>query len=398
MLTMIHDNPVFVRDDRLLVDRKFHDGMQMYCRRLQVPICTVNPISADLSNAIDIIEVPLSEAGYSVLALASDPHGLSAGDAAALHETISQSTLIYGNPNDFGWQHIARRLRKPYVMMLEYDLDTRLRIILAEPSSVLRKALRATKSVLRYFLRDMSSAREAYEVHCNGYPIYQATRNWARRRLLYLDSRLREDDIISETQLESRLALRSGRPLKLLFSGRYEPLKGASDVVKTAVSCLRQGHDIELHCYGRGSLKAEMEQLAAQAPISGRIHIHDAVPFPELMAIAKTCDAFICCHIQNDPSCTYLESFGCGLPVAGYENRMWKGLLAASGGGIGVPLGDVSALTESIRRLISDAALLEETSKKARAFASAHAFEKEFDLRVSALRAALSHFNSGAAR
>ena len=394
MLTMIHDNPVLVRDDRLLVDRKFHDGMQMYCKHLQVPICTVNPIRADLSDAIDIIEVPLSEAGYSVLALVPNSHGLSAEDAEALRQIISQSALIYGNPNDFGWQHIARRLRKPYIMMLEYDLDTRLRIILAEPSSVLCKGLRATKCLLRYFLRDMRSARQAYEVHCNGYPIYQATRNWARRRLLYLDSRLREDDIISKPQLETRLAHRLGRPFKLLFSGRYEPLKGASDVVKTAVACLRQGYDIELHCYGRGSLRAEMEQLAAQAPMTGRIHIHDAIPFPELMAIAKTFDTFVCCHIQNDPSCTYLESFGCGLPVVGYENRMWKGLLAASGGGIAVRLGDVSALTQSIRRLISDAALLEETSEKARAFASAHAFEKEFDLRVSALRAALSHFGA----
>lgn len=393
---MVHDNPVSVRGNVLRVDRKFHDGMQMYCRHLQVPICTINPASSDLSNAIDIIEVPLAEAGYSVLAVAKDPHGLSSADLAVLRDQIGKSTLIYGNPNDLGWQHIAQRLSKPYIMMLEYDLDTRLRILLSEPSSLLRKGWRAAKCTLGYYLQDMSSARQAYEVHCNGYPIYDATANWARKRLLYLDSRLRDEDIISQSDLESRLDQRPGRPLKLLFSGRFEPLKGSSDAVKTALACLQQGHDIELHCYGRGSLRAEMEHLAGKAPGSGRIHIHDAVPFPELLAIAKTFDVFVCCHIQSDPSCTYLESFGCGLPVAGYENRMWKGLLAASGGGLGVPLGDVSALSDCIARLLNDDELLAAKSRKARAFASAHAFEKEFDLRVSALRAAYTHFRAEA--
>ena len=108
-------------------------------------------------------------------------------------------------------------------------------------------------------------------------------------------------------------------------------MKGAADVVRTGLECLKRGIDIELHCYGEGSLSNEMCRLATPAP--GTITIHDAVPYPELVEISRTFDAFVCCHVQNDPSCTYLEALGAGLPIIGYANRMWSRLQKASGAG-----------------------------------------------------------------
>jgi colanic acid/amylovoran biosynthesis glycosyltransferase len=73
-------------------------------------------------------------------------------------------------------------------------------------------------------------------------------------------------------------------------------------------------------CDGRGNLTAEMLRLAGQ--LAGKIITRDAVPYAEFVNISRCLDVFVCCHIQIDPPCTYLESYGAGLPIVGYANRM----------------------------------------------------------------------------
>ena len=121
----------------------------------------------------------------------------------------------------------------------------------------------------------------------------------------------------------------------------------------------------------------------------GRPRTHSGSEFPDLQAYAKSCDLFVCCHIQSDPSCTYLESLGCGLPIVGYENSMWKGVQQASGAGLSAPIHDIGAAADRIGQLLADKGLLAEMSRKARAFALEHSFEREFARRISSLNDAL---------
>ena len=232
--------------------------------------------------------------------------------------------------------------------------------------------------------------RGAHSLHCNGYPIYDATRRYNGNSLLYLDSRMSLDMIIPRQDLGARLAARAGRPLRLLYSGRYERMKGATDAVEVALECLRRGVDIEMHFYGQGSLREDMDRIAAQAPRPGRIHIHDAIPYPELVRISRTFDLFVCCHIQNDPSCTYLESFGGGLPIVGYGNRMWRRLSERSGAGLASPLGRPALVADDVQRLAGDSQLLSKLSERAVAFALEHHYENEFGKRIRALSAAIA--------
>ena len=93
-------------------------------------------------------------------------------------------------------------------------------------------------------------------------------------------------------------------------------MKGAVDAVKTAVAALERGLDIEMHYYGQGSQFDDMQRIA-NAHGRSRVHVHNAVPYAELVRRSRKFDAFVCCHVQNDPSCTYIESMGAGLPIAG---------------------------------------------------------------------------------
>jgi colanic acid/amylovoran biosynthesis glycosyltransferase len=139
-----------------------------------------------------------------------------------------------------------------------------------------------------------------------------------------------------------------------------------------------------MHCYGQGSQMVAMSRLAAESPIK----VHPAIPYPELVKISRTFDAFVCCHIQNDPSCTYLESMGAGLPIVGYDNRMWKGVLNASNAGYASPMHRPGRVADGIAAL-SDPAQLRNLSGKALAFAKSHTFEREYQKRVDAINSAV---------
>lgn len=393
MLTMIHANSARIDGDMLTVDRKYHTGMQAYVEKVREPILSVHPESVPGQRTMDLVEIPLKQLGYRVMTLKTD---LSLrplpSEIGRLRDQIAQSRLLYGAY--LGGAKLAHALGVPYILILEYDLQTHITVNTADVPNVARRAMRALRCVWNYATLSIPDMRRAYSLHCNGYPMFDASRKFNSNRLLFLDSRMSADLVIREDRLKARLSGRAGRPLRLLFSGRYEPMKGAGDAVRVAIECCKRGLDVEMHCYGQGSLRNEMERVACQATGNARIQIHDAIPYPELVELSRTFDLFVCCHIQNDPSCTYLESFGSGLPVVGYGNRMWRRLSEESRVGFWSPLGQPRAVADDIQKLAFDFPLLAAMSERARKFASDHAFEREFKLRTDALNAALEHLSA----
>jgi colanic acid/amylovoran biosynthesis glycosyltransferase len=245
--------------------------------------------------------------------------------------------------------------------------------------------MRATWS---YYKAGLPEMRSAHSVHCNAYPVYDVAMSENLNALLCLDSRMSSDMIMLHEELSARLAERRDNALRLLYSGRYEAVKGAVDAVKVGLECLAMGIEIEMHCYGQGSLAAEMRELAKRS--SSRIVIHEAVPYPDLVKIARTFDVFVCCHVQNDPSCTtYLESFGAGLPIVGCANRMWERLCDASGAGLCSPIGKPHLVAADVLRL-TDRATLIGKSVQALDFDRAHSYETEHGKRIEALNDVLA--------
>lgn len=388
-LTMAHANFAKLENGVFKVDRKFHVGMQMYAEKIRAPLVTVHPELPSGGIMMDTIEVPCATLGYQAMTVKVDaavrplPH-----EMPRLRDQIAASQLVYGG--SLGTPQIAQEVGAPYILILEYDLLTQIVFTTTQVSSVVRRASRAARAVWHYATVGIPEMRRAHSLHCNGYPIYEATQKYNKRALLYLDSRMSRDMIISDEELATRLASRARRPLRLLFSGRYERMKGVDDAAKVAVECLRRGLDIEMHFYGQGALQGDLERIAAEAPRPGRIYIHTAIPYPELVKISRTFDLFVCCHIQNDPSCTYLESFGAGLPIVGYGNRMWRRLREVSEAGYDSPVGRPDSVADDVQRLAQDFNTLSSMSVRAAAFARQHSWEQEFDKRVSELNSVVA--------
>jgi colanic acid/amylovoran biosynthesis glycosyltransferase len=397
MLTMIHSNHASIDDGVFRVDRKFHVGMLEYTRKIRAPLVTVHPEMVPGMQVMDMIGVPLDELPYGVMTLKADASArLMPGEATRLGDQVARSKLVYGGA--FGGAKIARDLGVPYVLILEYDLATNIAVSTTQVSGLARKAVRTARALWHHASVHLADVRGASRIHCNGYPVFDESTRLNPDCLLYLDSRMAADLVIPVTALERRLSGREEHPspLRLLYSGRFEPMKGAVDAVRVGLACLERGLDVEMHCYGQGSSRPEMDRLAALPAAKGKIQIHDPVTYPELVRISHGFDAFVCCHTQNDPSCTYLETFGAGLPIVGYANRMWSRLSRESQVGFCSPMRQPDRVADGIQTLIADSPTLAAMSRRARQFALDHEFENEFGLRIDDLNVEYSANTSNA--
>jgi colanic acid/amylovoran biosynthesis glycosyltransferase len=382
VLTMIHANAARITGDVLRVDRKFLVGMQAYVERIREPICSIHPEASPDAPMMDPVEVPIGSLGFKIATLPVGRDQLVVPHRRAeLADVLSHTRLMYGS--HFGSVSIARKLQVPYVPVLEYDLGTHVVFATSSTTNPVRRLVRATRAYASH-RAEIPVLRAAAAIHCNGYPVFDETERLNARRLLYLDSRMASDMVMDSEALTARLAGRAG-PLRLLFSGRYEHSKGALDAIKVALAAQRLGVALELHTFGQGTLKDEMSLLAAQSSQPGSIVVNEAIAYPILAQKAREFDAFVCCHIQSDPSCTYIESMGAGLPIAGYANRMWARLCAESAAGYAAPIGRIDDLARLVGRLAGDAETLVRMSHSARNFAAEHTFEHEFTRRTDSL-------------
>ena len=112
----------------------------------------------------------------------------------------------------------------------------------------------------------------------------------------------------------------------------------------------------------------------------------------ELLPFVKNqIDLFVCCHIQGDPSCTYLETLSCGVPIVGYANEAFMGVIEASSTGWATKMNRPDLLALKIAELDSHRELLVQHSKKSLSFAALHTFEKTFQNRISHLQNIADH-------
>nr|WP_300339513.1 glycosyltransferase [Actinomyces sp.] len=237
-------------------------------------------------------------------------------------------------------------------------------------------SLRIRLGLLRRERALRNAVRHAAGIQCNGRVAYDAYGHLNPHSLLFFDSRVAESTIP-----EQPAPMHS--TLQLAFSGRLIPQKGVLDAIEAFSLARHQGLNASLHVFGSGKLG---DQIPHDDP---GIVIHGSVPYrPDWVSFMSTeIDALLIPHRQGDPSCTYIEGMGCGLPFISYTNDTASDLAAKSSAGWTAPLGD----TEALARLLLDLQRAPERVMKAKyaalAFARQHSFERESAMRAAHLRA-----------
>lgn len=275
----------------------------------------------------------------------------------------------------------------PVVLISEYSPRTERQILWAEVSNPLVRLRRLlwlwrTEQIRRKMLR------QAAGLQCSGTPTYGIYRDLCHDTFLFFDNRVRGADVIDDDALASRLeAMRGGRPLRLIFGGRLVAMKGVMDLPELADRLRAFGIPFSLDIYGSGPLEPALAARIRTLGLGDRVSLRGVLDFETgwIPTLRDNVDLFVCCHPQGDPSSTYVEVMSCGVPIVGYDNEAFAGVLELSEGGWSAPVGAVETLARQIARLHEAREEIEAAAWRARDFARRHNFEVTFAARTAHL-------------
>ncbi|MBN1192245.1 MAG: glycosyltransferase [Coriobacteriia bacterium] len=153
------------------------------------------------------------------------------------------------------------------------------------------------------------------------------------------------------------------RPI-VLFVGRLVYYKGPEVLVRAMAEV-----DADLVVIGRGPLKAELEALAESGGITSRVTFLDPVDDDELAAWYHAADVFCLPSVARSEAygLVQLEAHASGTPVVSTRLTTSVPFVNADGvTGLTVPPGDVTALVEALRTLVTDESLRTRLGQQAR--------------------------------
>jgi colanic acid/amylovoran biosynthesis glycosyltransferase len=372
------------RDDSLVLTRKFLDGVREYVQHWPGPITVwVQRVDHADSN-LDHVEVHPSDLPFDLRWIARDER-----DSQRFAEVVANADLVLASLVD---RHVVlaescRLHGRPLVYIAEYSVKTRRQIVRAETRNPLLR-WRRMRWTTRLEDQYRGAVALANGVQCNGLPTFDAYQSLNARTLLYFDTRVGVNQLVSAKVLEARLAyMRRSKSLRLAFSGRLIAMKGADHLPLVARELKRMRVPFTFDVCGGGTLEAGMRNDIARFGLEHQVHLRGVLDFERALLpfISSKVDLFVCCHRQGDPSCTYLETYSCGVPIVGYDNEAFAGLAAISGAGGPswvTPMDDPITLARRIADLANRRDEIAAASDNALAFASVHTFERTMKNRV----------------
>jgi colanic acid/amylovoran biosynthesis glycosyltransferase len=379
-MLMIAPAPVVETGDRLRLDVKFVEGMRVqqsfWPSRITVALrrgASAIPFGRDYDRA----ELP-----FDLLLLDQNE------EVVARH--LATYDLIYAGGDDFHCLGLTDHLGpgQKIVYVIEYTHETRMQILNLDRGRGMIGRLKGGFWLKQQEKRRQRAFQAATALQANGYPAHDQYSSICADSLLYLDGRMTPDLFATETEMAAREArLSAGGPLRMIYSGRLETMKGAQDLLPVAQRLTEKGVDFTLDIFGTGALESEIVEGLQRLKEPNRVRLHGALDFEtELVPFTRRhADVFLGCHRQADPSCTYIEAMGCGVAIASYDNRMWKRLNAEAKAGWDTPLGRPTVLADKVAELARNPAAITEASRNAWAFSRAHGFLPEFQRRMEHL-------------
>jgi colanic acid/amylovoran biosynthesis glycosyltransferase len=366
-------------DGSVRITRKFLDGMDRYASLWPGRVTAIlHPESSPQSGNLDDVLVEGAALNFDLRVLPFD--------GAELLDVLRQADVVQGGP-DYLLNHVPAFCKEAgvaYVFVSEYTLKTRNQIVRANTSNPIRRAR-------RYFWewnqerRNRANVIASAAIQCNGVPTFEQYAPLNRNTLLFFDSRIDPGMIPQQSNLVSRIArLKQGDPIRLAFSGRLNRMKGADDLIRVAAALREMKVPFTLDICGDGEVAPLLRSQAARLGISDIVRLRGVLDFEtELVPFVRDeIDLFVCCHRQGDPSCTYVETLACGVPIVGYDNEALLGLTRHCAGAWCTPMDDVKALATLIAELRAQPERLLSAATEGLAFARQHTADTSFQARV----------------
>ncbi|MCE9621044.1 MAG: glycosyltransferase family 4 protein [Actinomycetia bacterium] len=382
LAVVLHCPVVSSRDGIVEVSAKFLEEVERYAKFWPGTVRLIAYEDSNWGTSFGTVKREIASLPFELVIRSHDEldAGVFADDVAALLCGVGHR-----------YNHLAaigRDLGVPVVYVAEWSRRTQNVITAIDSPNNFVKARR-----LFWLWRQRRSIHKslaaAAALQCNGTPTFDEYAKVNQHRLLYFDNRITDDLLIDPSALDVRLAKLAAAtdPLQLVFTGRLTPTKGVLDLLQVVKELRKADVGFELSIVGAGDLA---DALHAQVVSNGLDHFVKVLApkefRTELIPFVQQMDLFVCPHPQGDPSCTYIETLACGVPIVGYANEALEGVVRHSHAGWHVPLGRPNALAAEIVRLAHHRGELAAASVQALEFASRHTFDLTYGRRVDQLR------------
>ena len=217
--------------------------------------------------------------------------------------------------------------------------------------------------------------RRSAGLECNGPGAYRTYARFAPHAVEFNDSRVTDADIAAAQAIVPG----EGGELRVAFSGRWIAIKGIAYVLEVARLAHEGGVRARFAVIGGGELEP-----AIRAAAPPNLEVVGYLDFETQWKpwVRANVDLMLLPHVQGDPSGTYFEALGCGVPLLGFHNESLTPLVG-EGVAWAVRRGDSSGLVDVIARLARDRPELVRARVRALDYMSVRTMERN-DVRRSA--------------
>lgn len=367
----------------IVLTQKFVDGMKLYHDLWDGRVLHLCEPAKGPGDSLDNIELPLKTTEFDTLcAPMSDDY---------LRTVLPKRSIVLASVGEQfnSISTICREISIPCVYVTEYNLKTRQQIV----SEYQRSVLHGIWGKFRQRQQEIAQRKAislASAIQCNGLPTYSAYQNLNPNAHLFFDSRVDSSMLATEDQIAHKsFEVHQGKKLRLTFSGRLNLMKGVDDLL-TVAEHLRTLLDgwFHLSICGDGEYAPQLRKDIQAKGLNDFVTLRGTLDFKtELVPfITQETDLFVCCHRQGDPSCTYLETMSCGVPIVGYANDAWRELHDFTRIGWVTPNGDPKTMAHKIAELDRSPDDIEAGAMRSLDFARSHTLEKTFARRIEHLQ------------
>ena len=371
---------IWQKDNEFYFDRKFYEGMKEYKKYWPGKIKLLIRVETNPAPNFGLVKFSDNDKDLFEMLIINESDSIQ-----LMH--LKDIDVVLASADDFKQVNLVKLCKIAKVKciyVLENRLKTRVQITLLSKASIWKK-FKSIVWLVRQELRLRNALSIADGLQKNGTSAYEEYSKLVANSLLYFDTRNTNEMLITKPFLDTRLDnLDKNAPLRLCFSGRLTAIKGVEDLIELASELKKRNVSFDLNIFGSGDLDNQLKSKIETYNLQDKVFLRGAVAYEtELVPYIKSnVDLFVCCHKQGDPSCTYLETYACGVPIVGYANDAHKGIIDIVDVGWVTKLGSIKKLAEEIEYLNNNRHLIKLKANAALKFSENHTFEKTFERRI----------------
>jgi colanic acid/amylovoran biosynthesis glycosyltransferase len=343
---------------------------------------------------VDAVEAGLTAPDFRLISL-PDTYRLApfSRDLAAVRQTLLTAiqetdyrVFAYGGwlggPGELAVS-VAKRNGLKYAVWLD-RIESRV-IGLEQKKSSLWKAW-VKSAVVR--VKERRAVAEADLALLHGATVYDHFRSIAKNPHIVEDIHYSDQDRIAGSELERKIASCGDGPLKVVYVGRADPMKGGTHWLDVLTGLRARGVDFSACWLGDGSeltLLRDKARAAGLAPhqveFAGFVSDREAV-----RAAYRGAHIMLFCHLTDESPRNLIESLHAATPLVGYRDPFSAGLVDEQGAGHLVARGDTSGMIDAVAALAGNRDDLADLVLRASRSASTLTRERVFEERSEIIK------------